>query len=178
MTPSHQPQPPVYYYPMLIVMFTRFEHTVLFPCLDNLLVSLNLGLNFSKGVLYFLLLWIGTVAYKDTGQYSLAPSPKSWGTPLSIRTVEPDDYLHNPDPHRDRDIDRGGHICTARGLANLGCLFLLGGGIMMLLYEYFPFVLVMWSMTTQVLLFRVMQCWYVGRLSFSFKLYNDNYPVL
>jgi beta-glucan synthesis-associated protein KRE6 len=59
--------------------------------------------------------------------------------PLSIQTVEPDDYLHNPDPSRDRDRDRGGHICTARGIANLGCLFLLGGGIMMLLYVYFPF---------------------------------------
>ena len=78
---------------------------------------------------------------KTLGQYSLAPSPKSWGMPLSIQTVEPDDYLHNPDPSRDRDRDRGGHICTARGIANLGCLLLLGGGIMMLLYEYFPFVL-------------------------------------
>ena len=57
--------------------------------------------------------------------------------PLSIQTVEPDDYLHNPDPSRDRDRDRGGHICTARGIANLGCLFFLGGGIMMLLYGYF-----------------------------------------
>ena len=61
--------------------------------------------------------------------------------PLSLQTVEPDDYLHNPDPARDRDRDRGGHICTARGIANLGCLFFLGGGIMMLLYVYFPFVL-------------------------------------
>ena len=73
-------------------------------------------------------------------QYSLAPSPKSWGMPLSISAVEPDDYLHNPDPLRDRDIDRGGHIFTGRGIANLGCLFFLGGGIMMLLYGYFLLV--------------------------------------
>ena len=63
--------------------------------------------------------------------------------PLSISAVEPDDYLHNPDPLRDRDIDRGGHIFTGRGIANLGCLFFLGGGIMMLLYGHF-FCLSMW----------------------------------
>jgi len=56
--------------------------------------------------------------------------------PLSVHTVEPDDYLHNPDPLRDRDTDRGGHIFTARGVANLGCLLFLGAGIMMLLYGY------------------------------------------
>ena len=38
---------------------------------------------------------------------------------LSIQTIEPDDYLHNPDPAQDRDRDRGGHICTTRGIANL-----------------------------------------------------------
>ncbi|KAF8153938.1 beta-glucan synthesis-associated [Crassisporium funariophilum] len=65
-------------------------------------------------------------------KYSLAPSPKSWGTPIDIHSVEPDDYLHNPDPLRDRNIDKGGHICTARGIANLGCLFLLGAGFPLL----------------------------------------------
>ena len=79
--------------------------------------------------------------------------------PLSIQTVEPDDYLHNPDPSRDRDRDRGGNICTARGIANLGCLLFLGAGIMMLLYEYFPF----FSVTFKELIFVIwgMQCWYV-----------------
>jgi hypothetical protein len=38
---------------------------------------------------------------------------------------EPDDYLHNPDPRRDRKNDAGGTIFTARGIANLGCLLLL-----------------------------------------------------
>ncbi|KAF8127642.1 glycoside hydrolase family 16 protein [Boletus edulis] len=43
-------------------------------------------------------------------------------------TPEPDDYLHNPDPKRDLKSDQGGTICTARGIANLGCLFLLAAG--------------------------------------------------
>ena len=49
---------------------------------------------------------------------------------------EPDDYLHNPDPKRDRHYDAGGHIFTARGIANLGCLFILGAGMLMLLYVF------------------------------------------
>ena len=73
--------------------------------------------------------------------------------PLSIQTVEPDDYLHNPDPSRDRDRDRGGHICTARGIANLGCLFFLGGGIMMLLYGYFSFFSVKFKELNLVILY-------------------------
>jgi len=47
---------------------------------------------------------------------------------------EPDDYLHNPDPKRDRHYDAGGHIFTARGIANLGCLFILGSALLMLLF--------------------------------------------
>lgn len=48
-------------------------------------------------------------------------------------TPEPDDYLHNPDPKRDLKSDQGGTICTARGLANLGCLFLLAASCVGLL---------------------------------------------
>jgi hypothetical protein len=47
---------------------------------------------------------------------------------------EPDDHLHNPDPKRDRHYDSGGHIFTSRGIANLGCLFILAAGMMMLLF--------------------------------------------
>lgn len=50
-----------------------------------------------------------------------------------MRETEPDDYLHNPDPTRDLKSDRGGHIFTSRGIANLGCLFILAAGIMTLL---------------------------------------------
>lgn len=43
------------------------------------------------------------------------------------------DYLHNPDPKRDRKSDRGGSIFTARGLMNLGCLAILISGLLTLL---------------------------------------------
>lgn len=58
-------------------------------------------------------------------QFSLSPDPASWGSDLSPNHPEPDDYLHNPDPKRDRNNDRGGSIFTHRGLSNLGCLSLL-----------------------------------------------------
>ncbi|KAJ3570177.1 hypothetical protein NP233_g4569 [Leucocoprinus birnbaumii] len=70
-------------------------------------------------------------------QYSLAPSPRAWGMPLMMNSSEPDDYLHNPDPKRDRKSDQGGTICTSRGIANLGCLFILVAGMMML-FAGFP----------------------------------------
>jgi hypothetical protein len=47
---------------------------------------------------------------------------------------EADDYLHNPDPKRDRHYDTGGHIFTSRGIVNLGCLFILAAGMLMLLF--------------------------------------------
>ncbi|KIK09644.1 glycoside hydrolase family 16 protein [Laccaria amethystina LaAM-08-1] len=70
-------------------------------------------------------------------KFSLSPSPRSWGTPLALDNPEPDDYLHNPDPRRDRKNDKGGHIFTARGMANLGCLFVLAAGCLML-FAGFP----------------------------------------
>jgi len=67
-------------------------------------------------------------------QYSLNPNPADWGAAaLTIGTPEPDDYLHNPDPKRDLKCDQGGTICTSRGIANLGCLFLLAAGCITLL---------------------------------------------
>ncbi|KAH7906855.1 glycoside hydrolase family 16 protein [Hygrophoropsis aurantiaca] len=54
-------------------------------------------------------------------------------------TAEPDDYLHNPDPKRDLKNDKGGHIFTSRGIANLGCLFLLCALCVMLLYVFTNF---------------------------------------
>jgi hypothetical protein len=67
-------------------------------------------------------------------QFSLAPDPSSWGADLGSTAAEPDDYLHNPDPRRDRKHDSGGTICTPRGIANLGCLALLALGLLALLY--------------------------------------------
>lgn len=57
-----------------------------------------------------------------------------WGADISPNHPEPDDYLHNPDPRRDRKHDRGGSVFTCRGLANLGCLFVLTAGLLALLY--------------------------------------------
>ncbi|EAU87725.2 hypothetical protein CC1G_08761 [Coprinopsis cinerea okayama7 len=62
---------------------------------------------------------------KISAKYSLPPSPRAWGLPLTMEFPEPDDALHNPDPRRDKHGDRGGHIFTSRGIANLGCMFVL-----------------------------------------------------
>ena len=66
-------------------------------------------------------------------KFSLSPDPSSWGANLSPNYSEPDDYLHNPDPKRDRKNDQGGNIFTFRGFTNLGCLILLVLGIFALL---------------------------------------------
>lgn len=78
---------------------------------------------------------LSTSQYPQTNnilQYSLAGDPASWGSDFSH--VEPDDYLHNPDPIRDRKTDRLGSIFTWRGFTNLGCLILLGLCVVTLLY--------------------------------------------
>jgi len=67
-------------------------------------------------------------------QFSLSPDPSSWGADIRPGHPEPDDYLHNPDPRRDRKNDTGGNVFTCRGLTNLGCLILLGVGLVTLLY--------------------------------------------
>ncbi|TRM66405.1 beta-glucan synthesis-associated protein [Schizophyllum amplum] len=70
-------------------------------------------------------------------KFSLPPDPMMWGASNLSRDVqEPDDYLHNPDPRRDRRRDRGGTIFTARGFYNLGFLFLLVLGMMGLFAGY------------------------------------------
>ncbi|CAA7269992.1 unnamed protein product [Cyclocybe aegerita] len=69
-------------------------------------------------------------------KYSLPASPAAWGTPLLMSMSEPDDDLHNPDPRRDKNSDRGGSIFTVRGLENLGCLLILAAGFVMLFAGY------------------------------------------
>ncbi|KIP11417.1 glycoside hydrolase family 16 protein [Phlebiopsis gigantea 11061_1 CR5-6] len=66
----------------------------------------------------------------------MSPDPSSWGGDLSPAFREPDDELHNPDPRRDRKSDQGGTIFTGRGIANLGCLLILFGGMGMLFAGY------------------------------------------
>lgn len=69
-------------------------------------------------------------------KYSLAPDPASWGSSLHINDREPDDWLHNPDPRRDKDFDEGGSVFTARGFANLGCIGLLTIAVVTLFAGY------------------------------------------
>ncbi|GBE78036.1 beta-glucan synthesis-associated [Sparassis latifolia] len=69
-------------------------------------------------------------------KFSLAPDPSSWGADLSLDHPEIDDDLHNPDPRRDRKHDQGGHIFTARGVVNLGCLAILLTGLVTLFAGY------------------------------------------
>lgn len=69
-------------------------------------------------------------------RFSLSPDPTTWGSNLSPDNPEPDDYLHNPDPKRDRKYDSGGHFMTYRGLTNLGCMITLCTGLVVLFAGY------------------------------------------
>ncbi|KAJ7574310.1 beta-glucan synthesis-associated [Mycena floridula] len=69
-------------------------------------------------------------------KYSLSHDVQAWGTNLSPNQPEADDDLHNPDPRRDRKIDTDKNILTSRGLANLGCLFILAMGLITLFAGY------------------------------------------
>ncbi|PPQ64906.1 hypothetical protein CVT24_008246 [Panaeolus cyanescens] len=64
-------------------------------------------------------------------QFSLSPSPHQWGMPLDMTSVDPDDYLHNPEPGSRKNNDNG-TVFTMRGLGNLGCLFILVAGMITL----------------------------------------------
>ncbi len=55
----------------------------------------------------------------------MSADPGSWGADVSPASAEADDYLHNPDPKRDRKNDHGGTIFTVRGLANVGTIVIL-----------------------------------------------------
>ncbi|KAG8960222.1 hypothetical protein FRC03_006878 [Tulasnella sp. 419] len=69
-------------------------------------------------------------------KFSLAADPNEWDAELNPNVVEPDDYLHNPDPKRDYKNDTGGTIFTSRGFANLGCMFIMSIGLIMLFAGY------------------------------------------
>jgi hypothetical protein len=78
----------------------------------------------------------GSVSHSISDKFSLSPDPSAWGADISPGHTEPDDYLHNPDPRRDRKNDQGGNVFTYRGLANLGCLAFLSLGILTLFAGY------------------------------------------
>ncbi|KAJ7596873.1 beta-glucan synthesis-associated protein [Mycena floridula] len=71
-----------------------------------------------------------------TNKFSLSADPEAWGSDLS--TPEPDDFLHNADPRKDRQADNfgAGNVFTYRGLTNLGCLIILGIGLVSLFAGY------------------------------------------
>ncbi|KAF8913016.1 glycoside hydrolase family 16 protein [Gymnopilus junonius] len=77
-----------------------------------------------------------SVAHSVSDKYSLSPDPAAWGSNLSPDFAEPDDYLHNPDPRRDRRVDRSLDFFTYRGFTNLGCLILLCAGLLALFAGY------------------------------------------
>jgi len=79
---------------------------------------------------------VPSVVPSISDKFSLSPDPAAWGAELSPNHPEPDDYLHNPDPRRDRKNDLRGSVLTARGLGNLGCLVLLGAGLLGLFAGY------------------------------------------
>ncbi|KAL5501279.1 hypothetical protein ACEPAH_8539 [Sanghuangporus vaninii] len=68
-------------------------------------------------------------SFSDTSsmssRFSLLPDPSTWGSVMDATVAEPDDELHTPDPDRDKTIDKGGTVCTPRGMLNLGCLIVL-----------------------------------------------------
>jgi len=78
----------------------------------------------------------GSIPPSISDKFSLSPDPSSWGADLAPGHPEDDDFLHNPDPRRDRKNDQGGNIFTYRGITNLGCLLILGVGIITLFAGY------------------------------------------
>ncbi|KAI0348533.1 beta-glucan synthesis-associated protein [Trametopsis cervina] len=72
-------------------------------------------------------------------KFSLSPNPRDWGANLSVEYTENDDYIHNPDPKRDRKNDQGANIFTYRGITNLGCLVVLLLGLLAL-FAGFPII--------------------------------------
>ncbi|KAM6498438.1 beta-glucan synthesis-associated protein [Amanita muscaria] len=75
-------------------------------------------------------------SHSISDKYSLPPDPAAWGSNLSPAYKEEDDWLHNPDPRRDRKTDAGGTFFTYRGLTNLGCLTVLSLGLVTLFAGY------------------------------------------
>ncbi|KAJ7932557.1 beta-glucan synthesis-associated protein-domain-containing protein [Mycena leptocephala] len=79
---------------------------------------------------------VPSVAPSISDKFSLSPDPAAWGADISPNHPEPDDFLHNPDPKRDLKNDGQRNIFTLRGLANLGCILILGVGMITLFAGY------------------------------------------
>lgn len=72
----------------------------------------------------------------STASYDSRPMSAISGAGWGWNDPEADDYLHNPDPKRDRKVSiaisvnrqsdfQAGSIFTVRGITNIGCLFVL-----------------------------------------------------
>ncbi|KAJ7783618.1 beta-glucan synthesis-associated protein [Mycena maculata] len=79
---------------------------------------------------------VPSVVPSISDKFSLSPDPAAWGADISPNHPEPDDFLHNPDPKRDLKHDSRGNVFTLRGLSNLGCIIILGLGIIALFGGY------------------------------------------
>ncbi|KAF8905161.1 beta-glucan synthesis-associated [Mucidula mucida] len=69
-------------------------------------------------------------------KFSLSADPLAWGTNLEYNVPEPDDALHSPTVRNGVIVDDTALEFTRRGLANLGCLFLLCMAILVLFVGY------------------------------------------
>ncbi|TFK48197.1 glycoside hydrolase family 16 protein [Heliocybe sulcata] len=83
----------------------------------------------------------GTARFVDQSKYPYSQftahsDPNAWSAHLFSNQPENDDFLHNPDPRRDHKWDRGGSMFTGRGIANLGCLFIMAAGLITLFAGY------------------------------------------
>ncbi|KAL4070806.1 glycoside hydrolase family 16 protein [Scleroderma citrinum] len=105
------------------------------PSVNSLNDSPYSGAAAGKPISSTLFLFIHLIRFVSI-QFSLSPDPRMWGADISPNHPEPDDYLHNPDPRRDRKHDRGGSVITCRGLSNLGCLLVLTTGLLALFAGY------------------------------------------
>ncbi|KAL1680245.1 glycoside hydrolase family 16 protein [Schizophyllum commune] len=73
----------------------------------------------------------------NSEKFNLDADPLLWGADNIMRGHrEADDSIHNPDPRRDKVIDRGSSIFTGRGFMNLGFLVLLLLGMFALFAGY------------------------------------------
>jgi hypothetical protein len=85
-------------------------------------------------------------------QFALSADPSQWGSNLSLNHPEPDDNLHNPEVKDGKVIDHSigsFRMLSARGVANLGCLWILCLTIVALLYDTSSAVPVRLSSTTK-----------------------------
>ncbi|KAF8203180.1 beta-glucan synthesis-associated protein-domain-containing protein [Pholiota molesta] len=77
-----------------------------------------------------------SVAPSISDKFSLSPDPTAWGSNLSPDFQEPDDYLHNPGPGRERNKLPRMTIFSFRGVTNVGCLAILCVGLLTLFAGY------------------------------------------